>query len=176
MAAWFLFYLFLISLEGNRTAYLVSILAAFALATPSTLQFLTVRAQGVYLHFGGDELDVIDYLRKTDPGSVVLHPLNLDRPSLASNFAGRPTVLSVWLSFVTETDSLSRRAEDSALFFAQTTAQTDRQRILDAYQVDYVYGPAADLLFMQSLPGVEPAEASGELVLYHVIASRASPP
>lgn len=168
MASWFLLFLFLIEMQNRKHVYLASILTVIVLAAPSTVQFLHLRSDDHYVVFGQDELDVIDYLRHTDSDSVILHPLNRDRPSLASNFAGRETVLSVWVSFVTEAQGLSERAHNVLLFFDQETDMTERLQVLNKYRVDYVYGPTSELSFMENIPQAELALKSGNLVLYRV--------
>jgi hypothetical protein len=168
MASWFLLFMFLISIEKRKRAYFATIVGLVLLAAPSTVQFLSLRASDQYVEFGHDELQVIDFLRETDPKSVVLHPLNMDRPSLASNFAGRPTVLSVWVSFVTENAGLSKRAGHVMRFFDEETRTTDKLGVLDKYGVDYVIGPASELTFMEDLPGARLELQSGDQLVYSV--------
>ena len=168
MASWFLLFLFLVEIQDRKYVYLASILAVIVLAAPSTVQFLHLRADDNYIVFGQDELEVIEYLHHTDPSSVVLHPLNHDRPSLASNFAGRVTVLSVWVSFVNEAHGLSERVQSVLLFFDQGTDTSERLDVLDKYQVDYIYGSNSELLFMENFPEAELVLQSGDLVLYRV--------
>jgi hypothetical protein len=168
MASWFLLFLFLIKIQGRKRVYLASIIAIVVLATPSTVQFLHLRADDNYIVFGQDETEVIEYLRQSDPGSVVLHPLNHDRPSLASNFAGRSTVLSVWVSFVTEAQGKYERAKSVLLFFDKGTNTSERLEVLYRYRVDYVYGSTSELFFMENFPEAELVLQSGDLVLYRV--------
>ena len=168
MASWFLLFLFLVEIQDRKHVYLASILAVIVFAAPSTVQFLHLRAEDKYVVFGQDELEVIKHLHQSDPDSVVLHPLNLDRPSLASNFAGRVTVFSVWVSFITEAQGLSERAQNVLLFFDQGTDTSERLDVLDKYQVNYIYGSNSELLFMENFPEAELVLQSGDLVLYRV--------
>lgn len=168
MASWFLLFLFLVGIQDRKRVYLASVLTVIVFAAPSTVQFLHLRADDNYVVFGEDELAVIEYLHQTDSDSVILHPLNRDRPSLASNFAGRVTVLSVWVSFITEAQGLSERAQSVLLFFGKETETSERLQVLNKYRVDYVYGSTSELVFMESFPEAELALRSGDLVLYRV--------
>lgn len=168
MAVWVLLFLFLVEIQNRKYVYLASILAVIVLAAPTTVQFLYLRADNNYVVFGQDELEMTEFLHQTDSDSVILHPLNLDRPSLASNFAGRATVLSVWVSFVTEAQGLSERVRDVMLFFEKGTEPIKRSKILEKYQVNYVYGPKSELFFMEELPEAELALQSGDLALYRM--------
>jgi len=168
MASWLPLFLLLIKMQGRKRVYLASIIAIVVLAAPSTIQFLHLRADDNYVVFGQDETKVIEYLRQSDPSSVVLHPLNHDRPSLASNFAGRLTVLSVWVSFVTEAQGKYERAKNVLLYFDKETNTSERMEVLNSYRVDYVYGPTSELLFMENFPETELVLKSGDLVLYRV--------
>jgi hypothetical protein len=169
MAVWFLLFLFLVDIQTRKKAYLISVIAIVLISAPSTLQFLHIRASDKFIQYGPAEIEMIEHMRDIDPDSVFLHPLNLDRPSLASNFAGRVSVLSVWVSFVSEAHKLSERANNIVLFFGGNTSEEQRLQVLDKYQVDYIYGPAAKLKFMENLPGVDLELRSGQLVLYRVL-------
>ena len=155
-------------IQDRKLVYLASVVAIIVLAAPSTVQFLYLRSDDHYVDFGSAELEVIEYLSQSDPDSVVLHPLNQDRPSLASNFAGRVTVLSVWVSFVGESQGLSERVQNVLLFFDKGTDTSERLDVLNKYRVDYVYGSTSELLFMENFPEAELALKSGDLVLYRV--------
>lgn len=168
MAIWFLLFLFLVDLQGKKAAYLASIIIIVLLAAPSTVQFLHIRSHDKYVPFGPAELELIDHIRATEADSVFLHPLNLDRPSLAANFAGRPSVLGVWVSFVNESHHLSERARNVMMFFDGSASVEQRIQILDKYDVDYVYGSAGQLAFMDEIPAGDLELQSGHLVLYRV--------
>jgi hypothetical protein len=87
---------------------------------------------------------------------------------LASNFAGRSTVLSVWLSFVGESEGLSGRANDTLAFFDADTPEHIRTKILNHYGVDYIYGTRSELLHVRNLPGLELALNGEKMELYRV--------
>lgn len=166
MAAWFALFAYLARAEaaGRRAAWLS--LGLLLLAVPSTLQFLHQRAMPEYRQFTAHELSVADFLRTTSPESVVLHPLNLDEPSLASNFAGRPSVLNAFRSFVVEEDGLFERAADVEQFFGPDASLPLRLQILRKYGVDYVYGPDDLLRPLLQVPGVTVELRAGALGVY----------
>jgi len=171
MLAWLPLFLWLVGLEQRPRAYYAALVATVLLAAPTLVQFLHLRNDPDYVKFGRDELAVVDFLRHTDPESVVLHPVNHGMPSLASNFAGRPSVLNVWVSFVTESDGLSERVMAVEHFFSGMASDEERLRILRQYDVRYVYGLRSELSFMDELPGVERVVQSGDLALYGVAQS-----
>jgi uncharacterized membrane protein len=107
------------------------------------VQFLTIRFSPNYYTVDSRDIEVVKYLEATPPSSVVLHPPNLDRPSLASNLAGRPTVLSIFQSYVVQLVSLKEadnRWKDVKQFFSSNKS-INRAAILRKYKVDYVYAP-----------------------------------
>ena len=175
MLAWFPLFLWLISLERHSRAWYTALLATILLAAPSLVQFLHLRSAPHYVKFGREELAVVEFLRHTDPRSVVLHPVNYGVPSLASNFAGRPSVLNVWVSFVMESDGLSERLRNVERFFSAEAAEHERMATLERYGVRYVYGPRSDLGFMDELPGAERVMEGSDLVLYAVDLSSQRP-
>ena len=168
MACWFLLFMFLVSIEDRKTVYITTIIGLFLLASPSTIQFLSLRSSDDYVEFSQDDLRIIEHLRESDRRSVVIHPLNHDRPSLASNFAGRSTVLSVWVSFVTDSSGLYERADDVMLFFNKESNSSQRKTILEKYEVDYVLGSEPELTFMEEFPGAILELKSGDQMLYRV--------
>jgi hypothetical protein len=139
MAAWFLLFVVIVNLVTSIKHKQIVIGVCILLAMPTTVQFLNLRNDSNYIRFGADEVTVIDYLINVDSGSVVLHPLNLRGPSLASNFAGKASVLNVFRSFVTEADGINERAMDIQIFFHPKAKISQRSIILKKYKVDYVY-------------------------------------
>jgi hypothetical protein len=154
IAAWALLYLFLLGLEGRVRNFPAILVLVALFAVPSTLQFLNLRAGESYIEIGADEMEVVRFFDGVAPGSVVLHPINQSGPDLASNLAGRSSVLNVYRSFVTEHDGLSERARDVMLFFSGEASPEQRTSILDKYQVDYIWAPGGFDPFLVQQPGV----------------------
>jgi hypothetical protein len=140
-ASWFLLYLFLARVDSSRWTNGLAILLMVILALPSTFQLFWLKADSPTAFIGPDEQDVVDYLQTTDPSAVVLHPLNQGKPSLASNLAGRPSVLNAHLSFVNEAQGLEQRAIGTVTFFSPETDPETRTAIMNFYGVTHVYGP-----------------------------------
>ena len=168
IASCFLLFPLLISIQKRKTAYFFVVGVLALMLIPSTVQFLTQRVSSHYLSYGPEELALIDYMKTTNPDSVFLHPISEGEPSLAANFAGRPTVLSTWVSFVTENEGLSERVVDVELFFDPASTPSGRIEILKKYSIDYVYGPQATLQIINDLPNVNRELVSGSLVLYRI--------
>jgi hypothetical protein len=155
MATWFALFAFLAERSFAGRGGSILLLGLVVLAAPTTIQFLSQRSVPAYRLFGSDEVAVIEFLRTTDPGSVVLHPLNPDRPSLASNFAGRSSVLNRFSAFVSEGEGLSGRIKDIDCAFALDSSQEQRMEVLQKYSVDYVLVPTAMSDRLSSIPGME---------------------
>ena len=99
---------------------------------------------------------------------TILHPLDLDRPSLAANLAGRSSVLSPFLSFVEDSAVLSPRVVDVRMFFSEEGSAAQRRQILQRYGVDFVYLPARDSSLAADLPDLEPAFRNPAWVVFRV--------
>lgn len=140
-ASWFLLFLFLARLDSDKPVHAFMLICLLFLSLPSTAQFLWLKNYSEVAVIGPDEQAVVAYLESTAPDSIVMHPLNIDSPSLASNLAGRSTVLSVSKSFVNETQGLSERVRAVQQFFSNGTDPKTRQAIMDYYGVTHIYGP-----------------------------------
>lgn len=143
MGCWLLLSYFLLRISHYGKKSLLVVFIIILLSAPSAVQFFTLRFDNNYYTVDSNAIEVTKFLSTTPPSSVVLHPQNLKGPSLASNLAGRPSVLNFFRSFATqnigkmETDN---RIKDVNLFF-DTNAVTNRYSILNKYKVDYVYAP-----------------------------------
>ena len=149
--AWVLLFFFLVKMQSNRSRHTIAVLVISALAFPSTIQLILARNSEHYIEISADELEVIDTLKSTNPGSIILHPLNENAPSLASNFSGRSSVLNVYGSFTTafikppnKASDIEHRYNDIILFFSEKIDTQERINILDRYSVDYIYCPIAE--------------------------------
>ncbi len=168
MGAWFVMFISLVQWEFRwRKCYLVFPLI-LAIASPSTIQFLYLRYDKNYILFDSDDLIIVDYLADVGPGSVILHPLNRDRPALASNLAGRSSVVNIFRSFISETEQLSERATDVQTFFDLDTHLVDRKAVLRKYEVDYVYGPLELNEYMGQIPELQQIKSTAKWLLYKV--------
>jgi uncharacterized membrane protein len=117
--------------------------AVVLLSFPSTLQFLVLRFDNHYYHIDSKAMEVTKYLENTLARSVVLHPNNNGGLSLASNLAGRWSVISPLHSHVTEHIGFleaAGRAKDVEFFF-DFQKNVNRSSILKKYNVDYIYLP-----------------------------------
>ena len=110
----------------------------------------------------------MDYLVGVEPGTVVFHPLNTNGPALASNLAGRPSVLNVFRSFVSEANRLTERITDAPTFFSAETNPDFRSAVLQKYEVNYVYGPLAFDRYLDQLPELEKIQSTATWSLYEV--------
>lgn len=143
MGAWLLLSYFLLRINRHGKGFLGGVVLIILLSTPSTVQFLLLRFNPTYYTVDSNAKEVVRYLETTPPRSVVLHPPNFDGPSFASNFTGRPSVLSFLQSYIiqnigqTEADN---RLTDVKLFFDPDEI-INRLSILKKYKVDYVYAP-----------------------------------
>jgi hypothetical protein len=140
-ASWFLVFLFLSRLDTTKLSGKAIIVLMIFFAFPSTLQLIWLKTDSPEVTIGPSEHEVVDFLKSTEPDSVVLHPLNQGKPSLASNFAGRSSVLNVHLSFVNETQGLTQRAIGTLTFFDPKTNPEIRTEIMNYYGVTHVLGP-----------------------------------
>jgi hypothetical protein len=141
IGSWLLLAFFLARYKHKGKKFIVLLIVVIFLSAPSTVQFLKLRYNTSYYLVDHDALEVVKFLENTDPESVVLHPPNLDGPSLASNLAGRQTVISFFQSYVIQSiaqEEADKRYEDVTLFF-DTNEKTDREAILKKYSVDYIY-------------------------------------
>ena len=169
MAAWLLLSYVLVQYRPYRQRFLVFIFISVLLSAPTTIQFLSLRFDHNYYDVNASAMEVVRYLEKTPPKSVVLHPPNLSYPSLSSNFAGRSSVLSVFRSFGSEeigAKEYADRLNDIKLFGAGKGS--DRSMILRKYKVDYVYAPIAYAPQLDNEPMLVRVLKNNEYVLYRV--------
>lgn len=170
MGGWLLLSYFILRISHHGKKSLVAVFIIILLSAPSTVQFFTLRFDHNYYTVDSNAVEVTKFLSTTPPRSVVLHPPNLKGPSLASNLAGRPTVLSVFRSFVTqnigkiEADS---RLMDVKLFFS-TNDITNRSSILKKYKVNYVYAPLSHASSIDKEPMLLQVLKNSEYVVYKV--------
>lgn len=142
-ASWLLLAFFLAQYRHTGKKFFAITIVLVFLSAPSTAQFLSLRFDKSYFTVNQDASEVVKFLENTGPESVILHPPNLDGPSLASNLAGRQTVISFFQSYVIQMigqREADRRYKDVKLYFAQNE-KVDREAILEKYNVDYVYVP-----------------------------------
>jgi len=147
MCAWLLFPYLLSKLNQNWKKLVLAIVVILT-AFPASVQFFALRSANIYHAVDSDAIEVTEYLQATPVGSIVLHPpIHPDEigPSLASNFAGRPSVINPFLSFTSgligEKEQLNR-TRDVVMFFSPYDS-INKSLILDKYKVDYVYAPSA---------------------------------
>jgi len=168
MGAWFLLFIFLVQLEHRwKRSYLVFLLI-LVVAAPTTIQFMGLRYDRHYVLIDSDDLAIVDHLADVEPGAVVLHPLNTNGPALASNLAGRPSVLNIFRSFVSEANHLTERVTDVQTFFSADTNPNDRSAVLQKYGVNYVYGPLAFDRYLDQLPELKKIQSTAKWSLYQV--------
>jgi uncharacterized membrane protein len=138
------------------------------MAAPTTIQFMGLRYDHNYVHFDSDALAIVDHLADVEPGAVVLHPLNSNWPALASNLAGKPSVINVFRSFMTESNQLTERVSDVKAFFSADTIANDRSAVIQKYGVSYVYGPSDFDRYLDQLPELKKIQSSEKWSLYQV--------
>lgn len=169
ICAWLMVPYFLEKAESRKKKAVIAVIIV-VLALPTTLQFLKMRFDNRYVHIDGDAMEVITYLKDTPPGSVVLHEMNRDMPSLSANFAGRSSVLSFFRSFVTPhltKEEFSRRLTDILVFFSADDSGK-RAGILDRYGVDYVYAARSAASMLDAEARLTPVLKNRSYVVYAV--------
>lgn len=161
MCAWLLFPYLIFKLNQNWKKLVLAIVVILT-AFPASVQFFALRSANSYHAVDSDAIEVTEYLQATPAGSIVLHPpIHPDKigPSLASNFAGRSSVINLFLSFtpdwIGEQEQMNR-TRDIVMFFGPYDS-INRSLILDKYKVDYVYAPSAyaDILGRESMLTME---------------------
>jgi hypothetical protein len=153
---------------GKR--FFAMLIVVVLLSAPSTVQFLTLRYNKSYYTVDHDALEVVKFLNNTDPESVILHPPNLDGPSLASNLAGRQTVISFFQSYVLQMigqEEADKRYEDVKIFF-DPNVTIGRETILKKYSVDYIYVQQSHVSFLDKDPLLFPILRNSTYTVYKV--------
>jgi hypothetical protein len=140
-AVWFLLFLFMARLDADKPMHAALLISLLVLSMPSTVQLLWLKSDSGLAYIGPAEQEIVAYLEGTDPASVVMHPLNQNGPSLASNLAGRSSVLNIHKSFVNESQGLEKRAYALLMFFSEETEPSTRLEIMNYYGVTHVYAP-----------------------------------
>jgi len=166
MGAWILLFIFLSKIKSGKKFHVI-LTMIILLSVPSTVQFLNLRFDKSYYDVNRGAIEIIKFLETTPPTSTILHPLNLDGPSLASNLAGRRSVLSVFRSFAIVQTEVERREKDVELFFSQGGA-VNRLSIIKKYKVDYVYAPVSYAIYLDKEPMLLRVLKNSEYVLYKV--------
>jgi len=167
--AWLLLSYYLVKFSRGRVRILIMAMVVL-MAFPSTAQFLTLRYDSNYYECDARALEVANYLEKTPPESVVLHPIVGNGPSLAAHFAGRPSVISLLHTHVSDMlseDEKARRLADVSLFFSSEN-NIDRATIARKYHVAYVYAPVEYGIFLDKEPFMVPVMSNGAYIIYQV--------
>ena len=177
MGAWLLLSCFLLKISHLRKRFLGVVFLIILLSTPSTIQFLLLRFNKSYYTVDSNSIEIVKYLDTTPPKSVILHPPNLEGPSLSSNLSGRLSVLSFYQSYVIQTigqkESVNR-LKDLELFFSPNEA-VNRSSILIKYKVDYVYVPLSYATIFNREHMLSQVLKNSGYVLYRVDMSNNSP-
>lgn len=166
VAGWVWLAVWLCSLAPRKAAWLVAL--SLLLSWPATVQFLHIRHADQQIVLSRNSLMVVDALRQVPPGSIVLHPLNVGVPAMASNLAGRPSVLNVYRSFVRYFAGAGSRVQDVNEFFGDGIGADERGAMLVKYQVDYLYIPAEEAELVAGLSNLERLVGNPEWQLYRV--------
>lgn len=170
IGSWLLVAFFLARYRHTGKKFFGILIVVVLLSSPSTAQFLTLRYDTSYYTVDQDALEVVNFLNNTDPESVILHPPNLDGPSLASNLAGRQTVISFFQSYILQMigqEEADKRYEDVKLFF-DPNETTCRETILKKYSVDYIYTPRSHVSFLDKDPLLSPVLRNSTYTVYKV--------
>lgn len=168
--AWLLVSYFLAGLEKEKKNVLLAICLILLVSLPGTIQFLTLRIGDKFDLIGVNAREVISYLENTPPNAVVLHPRNMTTPSLASNFAGRRSVLAFFRSYVihyTDLAESERRLKDIETFFSDSDIHS-RPSILEKYHVTHVYAPLSYSRSLDREQMLQPVFQNAEYVVYRV--------
>jgi hypothetical protein len=168
MGCWLLFGYFLKEIRGKKWLYVFFMSSALLLAAPTTAQFLKLRFDKRYVTVDANAMEVVSFLKTTEPDSTVIHLPNNNGPSLASNLAGRSSVLNSFRSFVGVYDSVSERLQDSISFFSPRTSVQYRKYILKKYGVNYVYAPANYGFIFRNYSFLKPVLINDSLIVYEV--------
>jgi hypothetical protein len=170
MGSWLLLAFFLARYRYTGKKFFAVLIVVVLVSAPSTVQFLNLRYDASYYTVDQDALEVVKFLENTDPESVILHPPNLDGPSLASNLAGRQTVISFFQSYVVQVigqEEADRRYKDVKLYF-DPNETIGREAILKKYSVDYVYVPQSQVSVLDKDPLLFPVLRNSTYIVYKV--------
>lgn len=168
-AAWFLLTLLFLKISHVKKNFLVFVLIIL-LSAPSTIQFLILRFTSSYNTVNANAIEIVKYFENVPPDSVILHPINPKKPSLASNYAGRIDVLSLYKSYILneiEFTEAKNRIHDIELFFS-TNAEINRTFFLKKYNVDYVYAPLSYAGILDNEPMLLQVMKNSEYAVYKV--------
>ncbi len=177
MGAWLLLFCFLLKISHLRKRFLGVVFLIILLSTPSTIQFLLLRFNKSYYTVDANSIEIVKCLDTTPPKSVILHPPNLEGPSLSSNLSGRLSVLSFYQSYVIQTigqKELVNRLKDLELFFSPNEV-ANRSSVLIKYKVDYVYVPLSYATIFNREHMLSQVLKNSEYILYRVDMSNNSP-
>jgi hypothetical protein len=169
IGSWLLLSLFLLRTKTLQKTVFLSF-AVVLISFPTTIQYLTVRYSDRYYTVGPHALDVITFFETVPSEAVILAPPNFREPSLATNFAGKTSVYSVFHSFVSQRlgqDEVRRRINDFTLFF-KGDDQTTKTAILEKYNVSYVYAPIKYRESLEHNITLIPVLRNEEYVVYKV--------
>ncbi len=168
LGTWLLLSYFLLKYRGRKFIVYTCIVVILSVAT--TAQFLILRFDQSYVNVSANAIEVVKHLESTPSKSIILHPLNLDRPSLSSHLAGRQSVISIFRSGVLlvigEEDDITRTVYTN-LFFNSNDAKK-RSYILNKYKVNYVYAPSKYSQQLDGDPMLNRVLKNSEYVLYKV--------
>jgi hypothetical protein len=170
MAGWLLLGMFLVDLKqkvSNRW-FVIVITTVVLLAVLGTIEFLNKRYGDEYFTYDRDALDIVSFLEQLPAETVTLYPPDIPGPSLSSTFAGRPSVLSNYMSFLPEDAQVSQRFQAGVGFFRPETPESFRRFLIDFYQVDVVYAPTKYQAILDKSPSLTKVYLNKSYVVYKV--------
>lgn len=169
-AAWLLLSYMLVRLKRDPDKFWQAFSFVLILSLPGSVQFLSMRCSRNYDVVSSPALQVVSLINKTPPDAVILHPLNMKTVSLASNLAGRQTVLSIYQSYVihyADFKESEQRKNDIEAFFSEPN-DVDRPAILTKYAVTHVYAPSSYAQRLDREQTLHPVLKNSEYVVYRV--------
>ncbi len=169
-AAWLLVSCRLARIEMDPDKFWQATSLVLILSLPGTIEFLSLRHIRNYDVVSPNALKVVSFLETIPPDAVILHAPNMKSASLASNLAGRQTVVSIYQSFVWHNAGQAeseQRLKDIENFF-DDNGKDNRLIILKKYGVTYVYALLSYAQEFDKEHMMTPVLKNSEFVVYKV--------
>jgi hypothetical protein len=170
IGGWLLLGTYLVYLKnnGHLKRYILLISLTIILALPGTIEFLYKRYADDYFVFNNEALEVVDYLEKLPPDIIILYPPELKGPSLSSNFAGKQSVLSPYMSFLPNSARANERLKVGTAFFQAETPMAFKRFIINHYGIDTIYAPLHYREVLNKVPFLQTSFVNDSYVIYTV--------
>jgi len=168
--AWVLFSILFHELGSCRSLkiQLLAVVLVLGVSFPSTIEFLSKRSVDNYFAYNQNASDLVGFFGDIENDSVIMNPLTMAGPSIASNLSGRTTFLSMYMSFRKDEKVLRDKMQTVNSFFSPLTTVDEKRMVLSNTGVNYIYATSMYSKMLSELPFLNLVHSNSQYLVYKV--------